>query len=341
MRLTARTARTDDRGRGSDRTSNAGRLARLVATKVGGLVLTLLIASLILFWSRFLVPGDPMSFLLRGRKPSPEAVAEVRAQFGLDLPPWEQYWRWLTGMLQGDFGRSLQFRQDVTTVVGERLGTTLALVAFAAVIILVLGLAAGLVSSLHRGRLVDRLTVGGLTVLSAIPSFVAAIVLIAVFAVGLGWFPSFGSGEGGFDSLVHLTLPALALALMFIVVIGKVTRQSMLEQLAREHVEVATSRGIARSAVIRRHVLRNALRPIITVAAPLLAGLLVSSAIVETAFGLPGIGSLLVESVNRLDFPVVQALVLFVVAAFVVVNTIVDLLDPIIDPRTRAGGTAR
>lgn len=314
---------------------------RRVAGKLGGLLLTLFLASLLVFFSRFLVPGDPVSFLLRGRKPSADAIAEVEELYGLDLPPWQQYVNWLGGILHGDFGRSLQYRQDVTTVIGERLPVTLMLVVMAGVMIAVAGLAFGTIAALNRGRAGDRLVLIALTVLGAIPSFVGSIVLIAVFAVQLGWFPSFGSGDGFVDTVYHLVLPATALAIVFTVLVAKVTRSAMVEQLDREHVEVATSRGLARGAVVRRHVFRNALWPILTVSGILVAGLLVASSIVESAFGLAGIGSLLVQSVDRLDFPVVQAIVLLVVTAFVVVNAIIDVLEPWIDPRTAAGAGAR
>jgi peptide/nickel transport system permease protein len=314
---------------------------RRVAGKLGALALTLFLASLLVFFSRFLVPGDPVRFLLRGRRPSPEAVEQVTEQYGLDLPPWQQYLNWVTGILQGDFGRSLQYRQDVSTVIGERLPVTLALVAMAGILIALIGLGAGAAAALNRGRTADRALLVSLTVLAAIPSFVGSIVLIAVFAVQLGWFPSFGSGDGGLDTIHHLVLPAIALAIVFVVLVGKVTRSSMVDQLGREHVEVATSRGLRRSTVVRRHVFRNAIRPILTVSGLLVAGLLVASSIVEAAFGIAGIGSLLVQSVDRLDFPVVQAIVLLVVTAFVVVNAIVDLLEPWIDPRSAAGAGAR
>lgn len=316
-------------------------IIRRVAGKLGSLTLTLVLASALIFFSRFMVPGDPVSFLLRGRQPSPDAIAAVTEQFGLNLPPWEQYLRWIGGMFQGDFGRSLQFRDAVSTVIGDRLPVTLGLVALAAVMILVTGIVAGTIAALNRGRWPDRLILTVLTALGAIPPFVGAIILIAVFAVQLNWFPAFGSGDGFVDTLHHLVLPSLAMAISFMVLIGKITRMSMVEQLGREHVQVATSRGLTPLTVVRRHVFRNALGPIFTVSGLLIAGLLVSTAIVESAFGIAGVGSLLVQSVNRLDFPVVQAIVLLVVAAFVVVNAIVDLLQPLIDPRAAAGEAGR
>lgn len=314
---------------------------RRIASKLGALLLTLFLASLLVFFSRFMVPGDPVSFLLRGRKPSPEAVAAVTEQFGLNLPPWQQYINWVFGIFRGDFGRSLQFRQDVATVIGDRLPVTLTLVVMAGLMIAIVGLAGGIVAALNRGKLADRAILITMTVLGAIPSFVGSIVLIAIFSVGLGWFPTFGSGEGFWDTVYHLLLPAVALAIVFVVLVGKVTRSAMVEQIGREHVEVATSRGLTRSSVVRRHIFRNSLGPILTVGGLLIAGLLVASTLVEAAFSISGLGSLLVQSVDRLDFPVVQAIVLLIVAAFVIVNAIVDLLEPWIDPRAAAGADAR
>ncbi len=316
-------------------------IVRSVGGKLAGLVLTLFLASLLVFFSRFLVPGDPLSFLLRGRKPSPEAIAAVTEQYGLNLSPWEQYLKWIGGIFIGDFGRSMQYRQSVSEVLLDRLPVTLGLVIIAGLLITVFGLAAGILAAVKRGTWVDRTVVVTLTAFGAIPSFVAAVGFIALFAVQLGWFPSFGSGEGFWDTIRHLILPSAALALVYVVLIGKVTRSAMVEQLGREHVEVATSRGLTQAAVVRRHVLRNAVGPILTVSGMLVAGLLVSSSIIESAFGLSGLGSLLVQSVDRLDFPVVQAIVLLVVAVFVAVNAVVDLLQPLVDPRTVAGAGAR
>ncbi|MDP5226308.1 MULTISPECIES: ABC transporter permease [Arthrobacter] len=326
-------------------TTTPGRAARprrlrFVLGKLFSLLLTLFIASLAVFFSRFLVPGDPARFLLRGRSPKPEALVEITRQFGLDKPAWEQYLNWLGGILHGDWGRSLTYRQDVSDVLLNRLPTTLQLVALAAVFITLLGLLAGIIASLNKG-FGDRFILVTLTAAGAVPPFVAAIALVALFAVQLGWFPSFGSGDGFLGRVWHLTLPALALGITYIAFVARVTRSSMNEQLVREHVEVAMSRGLTRSSVVVRHVLRNALGPILTVSGVMIAGLLVSSAIIEQTFGLTGIGQLLVQSIDRLDFGVVQAIVMVVVTAFVVVNTVVDLLQPLIDPRIAAGTETR
>jgi len=315
---------------------------RYVLIRAAGLVATLLITSFLVFSSIYIAPGDPINFLIRGKSPSPDAIAAIKEQYGLDQPFLQQYLHWLGGVLHGDFGRSFEFRESVSAVIADRIPTTLELVTYSALIILVIGLATGIVGALRQGRAADKATLVMSTILAAIPSFVAAILLISVFAVRLGWFPTFGSGDGGFlDTVYHLTLPAIALSLTFIALLSRVTRSSMLEELSREHVEVATSRGDTRGAVIRRHVFRNALGPITTISGLLIAGLLVSTSVIETAFGITGIGALLVRSVDRGDFPVVQAVTLIVVAAFVVVNLIVDMLQPWIDPRISAGTASR
>jgi peptide/nickel transport system permease protein len=318
-----------------------GGLARLILGKIAVLVLTVLAASVLVFFSMYLVPGDPLTFLMRGRSPSPEAMQAVSEQYGLNKPVVVQYFNWLANMLHGDFGRSFQYRESVGTLLASRAGSTFWLVVLSGVIIGVVGLAAGAVAALTRGKVADKAMLIGATGLAAVPSFVGAIVLTAVFSVQLGWFPSFGSGQGVLDTIYHLTLPAVALALTFIALVARVTRSSMVEQLALEHVEVATSRGMKRSRIIMRHVLRNALNPILTISGMLVAGLLVASSIVEAAFGLSGMGSLLVQSVDRMDFPVVQAIVLIIVALFVLSNTVVDIVASLLDPRTAAGAAAR
>lgn len=318
-----------------------GGLARVVLGKIAVLVLTVLAASVLVFFSMYLVPGDPLTFLMRGRSPSPEAIKAVSEQYGLNKPVIVQYVDWLANMLHGDFGRSFQYRENVGTLLASRAGSTFWLVVLSGVIIGVVGLAAGIVAALSRGKIADKAILIGATGLAAVPSFVGAIVLTAVFSVQLGWFPSFGSGTGVFDTIYHLALPAIALALTFIALVARVTRSSMVEQLSLEHVEVATSRGMTRFRVVMRHVLRNAWNPILTISGMLVAGLLVSSSIVEAAFGLSGIGSLLVQSVDRMDFPVVQAIVLIIVTLFVLSNTVVDIITSLLDPRTAAGAAAR
>jgi peptide/nickel transport system permease protein len=316
------------------RSAGIGRLIvlRFLLRRIAGLLATLVVTSFAVFASVYLAPGDPASFLLQGRSASPEALAAIRAQYHLDDPFFIQYLDWMKGVLTGDFGRSVQYRQPVADLIGARLPTTLWLVAYTALLVAVAGLVLGAAAALRRG-VVDRVVLLGTGVATATPSFVAAIGLITLFSVQLGWLPAFGNGDGAADRIRHLTLPAVALAVTFAGLLARVTRTSMMEELAREHVEVARSRGISERAVIRRHVLRNALGPISTVTGTIVAGLFVATSIVETAFGLSGIGQLLVSSVAAKDFPVVQAVSLLIVVIFVGANLLVDLVQPLIDPR--------
>ncbi|WP_307797635.1 ABC transporter permease [Streptomyces laculatispora] len=209
---------------------------------------------------------------------------------------------------------------------------------YSALLVAVLGVGAGLLAALRPGA-ADRVVLIGTGVTTAMPSFVSAMALVSLFSVQLGWFPGPGGTPEGFtDRLYHLTLPAFALAMTFAGLLARVTRSAMLDGLGRDHVEVARARGVARGSLIRRHVLRNALGPVVTVGGTMLAGLLISTAIVETAFDVSGIGSLLVQSVTAKDFAVVQAITLLSVTAFVVVNLVVDLLAPLIDPRLSLNG---
>lgn len=312
-----------------------------VLRRLAGMAGTLLVTSFLVFSSLYLVPGDPASFLVRGRSASPEELARIRLQYGFDEPFLERYGHWLEGVFHGDFGRSCLLHQDVGQVIWSRLPSSLLLVAVSALLIAVVGVAAGIIGALRRGTRTDAALMLLVTVGAAAPAFVAALLLRSVFGVRLGWFPTIGNGTGVLDSLYHVVLPSVALSVTFMALVTRVTRSAMLDELGREHVEVALSRGTPRRTVIRRHVLRNALGPIVTVSGLLVSGMLVSTSIVETAFGMSGVGSLLVQSVNQMDFRIVQAIVLLVVTAFVVVNALVDLVHPLIDPRVTAVGSAR
>jgi peptide/nickel transport system permease protein len=193
----------------------------------------------------------------------------------------------------------------------------------------------GVVSALRRGGVADSAITGITTFLTSVPHFVVALVLVSVFAVQLGWFDVSGSGDGFADRLYHLTLPAIALALGALAVVSRVTRQTMVEQQSLEHVEVARSFGLPRRKVVRRHVLRNSLGPVVTMCGLIIASMLAGTVVIESVFGLSGVGSMLVDSINAHDFPVVQAILLYMVLAYMVVTIVVDVVYPLIDPRTR------
>ncbi|MEU9861485.1 ABC transporter permease [Streptomyces sp. NPDC047971] len=309
---------------------------RFAARRVAEMAATLLVASFVVFGAMYLAPGSPASFLLSGRSASPEALAAVNARYHLDDPFAVRYLRWLGDMLQGDFGRSLTYRTDVSRLLADRLPTTLLLITMALAVVVVVGLLLGRIAAV-RGGATDSAVL--LTTAFAIgtPSFVAAVLLQGLFAVNLGWFPSSGAGDGFLDMVWHLTLPAIALALYLIGMLARVTRAAMLDALDSEHVTVARGRGVPERLVIRRHVLRNSLGTVLTTGGLIVSTLLVCTILVETAFSIGGIGQLLELATTTKDFPTVQAVSLIIVALFMAVNLIVDLLLPLVDPRIALG----
>ncbi|MEO5661969.1 MAG: ABC transporter permease [Nocardioides sp.] len=307
-----------------------------VIGRVGQMAATLLVASFLTFLFLQAAPGDPVQIMLGGRANDPDAVRRLNEQFGFEDPVLVQYWNWLTGFVHGDLGTSFLFREDVSSLVGSRLPTTALLVVFGSILVVVFGFALGLIAA-RSGRVVDTSVSVFLSIALATPSYVIAIVLITVFSLYLNWFPVFGSGDGFLDRLHHLTLPAITLALSSSAAMARVTRASIKEEEHRDHVTTAIARGLDRRTVLRRHVVRNSLLPITTVAGILVAALVAGTVIVEQAFGLDGLGSLLVLAITRKDYAVVQSVSILVIAAFLVANALVDLLYGIIDPRTRIG----
>ncbi|WP_326714727.1 ABC transporter permease [Streptomyces sp. NBC_01474] len=300
------------------------RLAEMAATLLG--------ASFVIFGAMYLAPGSPASFLLSGRSASPDALRAVNEQYHLDDPFAVRYFRWLGQLLHGDFGRSITYRTDVSRLLADRLPSTLLLVTMALVLVVVIGLALGRIGAV-RGGATDATILVTTTLAVGTPSFVAAVVLQGVFAVRLHWFPAGGTGEGLGQLLWHLTLPAVALSLYLIGMLARVTRSAMLDVLGQEHVTVALSRGVPKRHVISRHVFRNALGTVLTTGGLIVSTLLVCTVLVESAFGVGGIGQLLELSITTKDFPTVQAISLTMVALFMAVNLVVDLVHPLVDPR--------
>ncbi|EYT56115.1 ABC transporter permease [Leucobacter sp. UCD-THU] len=314
-----------------------GLVLRTLIGRLGGLLLTLFLSSVVIFSALLLTPGDPIAALAGGAKPTPELIAQIRAEHHLDDPIWSRYLQWLGGVFTGDFGRSFVYKTDVLDLVAPRFGVTFQLVLLTVVIILVFGVGSGILAA-TRGPAVDRAVAVATALGMALPTFVVAILLIWIFAKSLGWFPVFGEGSGGWDRLWHLILPAVSLSVMFIAYISRVTRSSLVAQLHSEHVETAKVRGIPRGRIFRVHVFRNASPQILAISGTTIAGLFAASAIAEQAFGLGGIGSLLTEAAARKDLPVVQLVSLLLVAIFVVLNAVADLLSALIDPDTVTAG---
>ncbi|MHC6219112.1 ABC transporter permease [Arthrobacter sp. MMS24-S77] len=294
----------------------------------------LIASSMIVFGALYLAPGSPEQFLVQGRTVSPEVLVAIRSQYSLDDPLPVRYWNWLSGVFTGDMGRSLLTQQDVGTLIASRIPTTLSLAAFAAVLIIVCGIGLGIAAG-TRGGMAERIVIFASNLGIAVPTFFAALVLMSVFSVGLGWFPVFGAGDGVVDRAWHLTLPALALSLPSIAVVARITRTAIVEESESEHVLIAVARGLPKRIVLWRHTVRNSLLPVTTAVGMQIAGLIAGAFVVEYAFTLDGIGALLVNSVQRKDFAVVQAIALIMVVAFGIVNLVVDLLYAVIDPRVR------
>lgn len=305
-----------------------------VLKRIVALALVLLVSSFIVFSGMYLAPGSPEQFLVQGRTVSPEVLEAIRAQYGLDDPFLVRYWNWLVDVLHGDFGRSLITQQDVSTLVESRLPTTLFLAAYAAILIVLFGVGLGVLAATRSG-VFEKVVVFGSNLGFAVPTFFAALLLMALFGANLGWFPVSGSGEGFADRVWHLTLPAIALAFPAIAVVARITRTAVREEQGSEHVVMAIARGVPKRIVLARHTIRNSMLPVTTVIGTNIAGLLASAFVIEYAFTLDGIGSLLVNSVQKKDFAVVQAIALIMVLAFGLINLIVDLLYAVIDPRVR------
>ncbi|MBQ0905297.1 ABC transporter permease [Micromonospora sp. U21] len=305
--------------------------------RFAGLVLTLVISSFVIFAGMYAAPGDPVTFLIGNPENlTPDNIAAVRAEYHLDEPLWTQYARWATGVLHGDLGQSMYYQQPVSDLLSSRLPMTLTLVAMASVLFVVIGVGLGVLAALRRGSALDSVITGFTTFVNSVPNFVIGLVLVAVFAVQLRWFPVAGDGAGFTDRLYHLTLPAIALALGSIALISRVTRQTMTEQQTLDHVEAARSYGLTMRQIVVRHVLRNSLGPVVTMCGLVMAGMLAGTVVIESVFGLSGVGKLLVDAINTHDFPVVQAILLYMVIGYMVVTVVVDLAYPLLDPRTMA-----
>ncbi len=309
----------------------AGVLRRLLRT-----LATLLVSSFLIFAALYLTPGSPLAFLTHGHSLSPEAIHSIEAQYHLNQPFLERYWLWLTGLLHGDLGRSTITREPVTTLLSPRIGVTLLLVAMGALLIVIGGIVLGVLAGV-RGRRTDGVVLTVTTIGLAIPSFVTATILINYLALKLGWFPVYGAGSGFADRVWHLTLPAISLALGLVAYVALITRAAVRVEMGSDHSETARSRGLREGLVIRRHVVRNALLPIVTVSGITVASLVAGVAVVEKAYELPGLGAYLVDSVSNNDFPVVQAICLILVVVYVVVNAVVDVTYLLLDPRLRTG----
>jgi len=305
--------------------------------RLGGLLVVMFLVATMVFFLTRLAPGDPAALML-GDQATAEDIARLRQTYGLDRPILVQFGLWLKEVATGNLGQSIFLQRPVTQAIAERAEPTFFLALFAVSIAALVGIPAGIVSAVWRGRLVDQV-VSGLAMLSAnIPSFWLGLIFIQIFAVRLGWVPVAGYGAPGapfLERVVHLALPAPLLGIVNSALITRFTRARMLDVLSDDYIRTARSKGVSEARVVLRHALGNALVPIITVVG-LTAALLVGGAIVtETVFGLPGIGNLVVSAVLRRDYPVIQGALIVVAGIYVLINLVVDVVYTLVDPRVR------
>jgi peptide/nickel transport system permease protein len=294
--------------------------------------------SVLVFAVLHLAPGDPAAIML-GAQATKEDVERLRRDLGLDEPLVVQYLNWIGQVARGDLGRSIPLGRAVLPEVLLRFKATLLLTAGALAIAVLLGLIAGIVSAVKQYSWLDRMSMGVAVTGVSLPVFWTGIMLIIVFALQLRWFPSSGMsspyGSGVADVLWHLVLPAVTLGTASAAALARLTRSSVLEIIRQDYVRSARAKGLAERAVIARHVLKNAVNPIITVLGVQVGFLLGGAILTETVFSWPGLGSMMVRAIQARDYPLVQGGVLLIATTFVLVNLVVDLLYAVFDPRIR------
>lgn len=291
---------------------------------------TIVLISVIVFLLLYLIPGDPASIYIGENQATPERMAEIRHVMGLDRPLYVQYGDFAWNALQGDLGTSLQTDRPVTTEIRDRLPNTFKLAAAAMVIASILGITLGLISALNRNTWIDTCSMVFALLGVSIPVFWLAILFIMLFAVRLQWLPA--TSPPGLKGLI---LPAFSLALLSAGTLARLVRSSMLEVLQQEYLVTARAKGLRGRSVILSHALKNALIPIITVMGLQFGALLSGTVITETVFARPGLGKLVVTSIQNKDFPVVQGTVLVIAVVYIGMNLLVDLSYAIINPRIR------
>mgnify|MGYP003617971510 FL=1 len=306
------------------------------------LIATLLGASIVVFAVLEILPGDAAQMLM-GPDAAPEAVQAMAQQLGLDQPALTRYWQWISGLLHGDMGTSYAYGSPVSELVWERLIVTVPLAIMAMGITAVLAIAAGVFAAANHKRWGDVGVMGLAQIGIAIPNFWFAILLILLFSVKLQWFSAGGfpgwseeDGGGFWPALQALLLPAVSLAVVQAAILARITRSAVLEVLREDFVRTARAKGLSRGAALWRHVLRNAMIPVITVMGLQFANLLAGTIVVENVFYLPGLGRLIFQSIANRDVIVVRNCVLLLAAMVVVVNFVVDVLYAAIDPRIKA-----
>ena len=302
--------------------------------------LTLVLASIVVFVGIRMIPGDP-ALAMAGEEADPELIAATREKLGLDKPIIVQYFAFIANMFRGDFGTSVRTGAPVSELIGSTLPVTLWLATYAIVIAVIVGVLAGVIAERFRGRwpewIANIFAIVGLSV----PNFWLGILAIMYLSVMLGWFPASGYVpvlDNPITGLYYLTLPAIILGISLAAVIMRQTRASMIESMGSDYVRTARAKGLGRFRILFRYGLRNSLIVVMTIVGLQLGGLISGAVVTERIFGLPGFGKLTLDAVFTRDYPVIQAVVLVVTLAYIVINLAVDVLYSVLNPRIRVGG---
>ena len=305
--------------------------------RLGSLIASLFVASLVIFVCIEIVPGDPASFML-GVNAQPDTVNALREELGLNTSNTQRYLSWISGLLKGDLGTSYTYRSPVSDIVADRLQVSVPLALYALTLTILIAFPVGVLAAAWRGSAVDLFVMGVTQLGIAVPNFWFAILMVIVFAINLGWFSA--GGFPGWDTgilavMKALTLPAVALALPQASILARVMRSSLLDTLSEDYIRSARAKGLSRRQVMWRHALRNAMIPVLTIIGLQFSFLLAGAIIIENVFFLPGLGRLVFQAITQRDLIVVESVVMLLVFAVVFVNFLVDLAYAWVDPRLR------
>jgi peptide/nickel transport system permease protein len=307
-------------------------LGRYLLTRLLGGLVTMFLVSVIVFVLLALAPGDPAELILMGQQTTPEAVAQLRHELGLDMPLYSQYIQFAWDALRGDLGRSWQNNEPVLRELGRVFPATVSLSLWALFTSTVIGITVGVIAAVRQYSVLDFVTRSLVLIGVSMPIFWLGLILISLFAVQLHWLPSSGRG-----SWKHLVLPVISLATYSVGIIARMARSSMLEVLRDDYIRTARAKGLPERIVHLRHALKNALIPIVTVVGLQLGYLLGGAILTETVFAYPGLGWRMMQALFARDYPIVRGGVLLMAASFIVVNLAVDILYVYLDPRIRYG----
>ena len=305
--------------------------------RLGSLIASLFVASLVIFACIEIVPGDPASFML-GVNAQPDTVNALREELGLNTSHTQRYVSWISGLLKGDLGTSYTYRSPVSDIVADRLQVSVPLALYALTLTILIAFPVGVLAAARRGSAVDLFVMGATQLGIAVPNFWFAILMVIVFAINLGWFSAggFPGWDAGILAVIKaLTLPAVALALPQASILARVMRSSLLDTLSEDYIRSARAKGLSRRQVMWRHALRNAMIPVLTIIGLQFSFLLAGAIIIENVFFLPGLGRLVFQAITQRDLIVVESVVMLLVFAVVLVNFLVDLAYAWVDPRLR------